>query len=323
MNYNLFFKKYKIHLFLDLKKEELFKILAKSKLTKLFPLPHMFDSTVVLGEINVNSIHIFKSAQMPVKLTFSCTDIEEELVVIYKYGDDIRQDEFCLNLIQFINELWIKNGLDLNIVTYKILPTGNCQCFIEFIDSHSLSSILELNENSVLKYIRSLVESNNEHFDLIQERFVKSCAGYAAISYLLGVGDRHLENLMLDGKGRLFHIDYAYIFGNDPKPMPPPFKLTAEMIEAMNGIDDENFSIFMSLLCGALGILRENYENLFNFIDAFKYSELDDFFDTSQQLRQSIQNATYQWIKIINNSTNAFIPQLIDTFHKWAQDWRE
>lgn len=35
--------------------------------------------------------------------------------------------------------------------------------------------------------------------------------------------------------GRLFHIDFGYILGQDPKPFPPPMKLCREMVEAMGG----------------------------------------------------------------------------------------
>ena len=69
------------------------------------------------------------------------------------------------------------------------------------------------------------------------DNFVRSCAGYCVTMYLLGVGDRHLDNLMLCSNGALFHIDFGYILGRDPKPFPPPMKLCKEMVEAMGGKD--------------------------------------------------------------------------------------
>ena len=51
----------------------------------------------------------------------------------------------------------------------------------------------------------------------------------------VSVGDRHLNNLMLRTSGHLFHIDFGFILGRDPKPLPPAMRLTTEMVTAMGG----------------------------------------------------------------------------------------
>lgn len=48
---------------------------------------------------------------------------------------------------------------------------------------------------------------------------------------------RHLDNLLLQDDGRLFHVDFGFILGKDPKPFPPPMKLCKEMVEAMGGAE--------------------------------------------------------------------------------------
>jgi len=38
-------------------------------------------------------------------------------------------------------------------------------------------------------------------YSRIMEAYVDSTAGYCVITYLLGIGDRHLENIMINDKG--------------------------------------------------------------------------------------------------------------------------
>ena len=62
---------------------------------------------------------------------------------------------------------------------------------------------------------------------------IDSTAGYCVITYLLGIGDRHLENVMINNLGQFFHIDFGFMFGKDPHWGQPPFRIRNEQIQVM------------------------------------------------------------------------------------------
>jgi phosphatidylinositol 3-kinase len=91
---------------------------------------------------------------------------------------------------------------------------------------------------------------------------VRSCAGYSVITYLLGVGDRHLDNLLISEDGILFHIDFGMFLGHDSKIRPAPMKLSSEMVELMGGTDGKYFEDFIVFCCEAYAIIRRNGSSL-------------------------------------------------------------
>jgi len=75
-----------------------------------------------------------------------------------------------------------------------------------------------------------------------------------------------MENLMLTRDGHFFHIDFGYILGRDPKPYPPPVKVSKEMVEAMGGTNSPHFARFLSLAHTAFIGLRKNANLILNLV---------------------------------------------------------
>ena len=112
--------------------------------------------------------------------------------------------------------------------------------------------------NPVQDYLRSVAYDADAPYMIrrdVMDTYVKSCAGYCVITYILGVGDRHLDNLLLHQSGSFFHCDYSFILGSDPKKH-LPLRLTEDMVFGMGGRESDNFAKFLSLASAAFLALR-------------------------------------------------------------------
>lgn len=182
---------------------------------------------------------------MPSRLTFLTTD-NQEYVAIFKHGDDLRQDQLILQMITLMDKLLRMENLDLKLTPYRVLATSTKHGFLQYIESKTVAEVLNT-EGSIQNYFRKHHPSETGPYGIaadVMDTYTRSVAGYCVITYLLGVGDRHLDNLLLTHDGKLFHIDFGYILGRDPKPLPPPMKLSKEMVEAMGGPQSEHYQEF-------------------------------------------------------------------------------
>eukprot|EP00493_Phyllostaurus_siculus_P003333 UN03348 len=153
--------------------------------------------------------------------------------------DDLRQDQMIIQLLNLMDKLLIQENLDMELMPVPVLATSPTTGFMEFIEKQSaVAKALMKNQND----IRVFLLRNSSNLEASLQRFAKSCAGYSMIMYLLGIGDRHLDNILLKHDCRLVHIDFGYVFGDDPHPMfRLPIKLTKEMVSAMDGPYYEEF----------------------------------------------------------------------------------
>ena len=281
---------------------------------------------------------VFKSAKCPVKYSFNVTqdtkqnnhhEDNEHIAIMFKYGDDLRQDQLILQMINYMDSLLKKIHLDYEFTIYKTLATSKSDGFVEFVpNSKTIYDIIKT--KTMREYYEELSNHNENELNKKLESYINSCAGYCVVTYILGIGDRHLENLMIDKNGRLFHIDFGYILGKDPKPMPPPIKLCKEMVECMGGKGSKGFADFQQKCVNAYWVLRENARvivNMFYLMIDSGIPELNNI-DNLRKLHEKFvpqknkQEAANYILDNLKESVDALMPVVMETFHAWAQYWK-
>jgi len=126
------------------------------------------------------------------------------------------------------------------------------------------------------------------------------------VGYILGLGDRHPSNLMLDQlSGRVLHIDFGDCFEvamhRDKYPEKIPFRLTRMLIKAMevSGVEGS----FRTTCERTMGVLRENRDSLLAMLEAFVYDPLISWRLLGQAPETEPSVATTQVTERIDTST--------------------
>lgn len=298
------------------------------------PLPFPLDPEVMIKGVIPEKTTLFKSALMPSKLTFISTDYKES-VAIFKHGDDLRQDQLVLQIITLMDKLLRSENLDLKLTPYRVLAISTKHGFVEFVESVPVAEILET-EGTIQNFFRKHHPNENGPYGIsfdIMDTFIKSCAGYCVITYLLGVGDRHFDNLLLTTSGKLFHIDFGYILGRDPKPLPPPMKLSKEMVEAMGGVNSEHYHQFKKLCYTAFLHLRRHSNLILNLFTLMVDASVPDIALEPDKAVMKVQDkfrldlgdeeAVHYFQNLLDMSVTAVMAALVEQLHKFAQYWRK
>ena len=278
------------------RKQILHKQLEEAVLPSQFQLP--LDPHLRASGFCIEKCRVMESKKKPLWLNLTNGEEGENFVLMLKVGDDLRQDALILQLLKIMNDLWKKEGLDMQMMIYGCISTGDERGLLEVVlNSSTLGGVLldatdkdkdkdDIKSGSMSRKISSAMRALND-YDVLKEwiwnnvrarlegesemviaeemenciqNFIVSTAAYCVASFVLGLGDRHNDNLMITKDAKFFHIDFGHILGNFKskygiKRERAPMVFTHAMKNVMK---PEQYSTFVDLCCDIFNILRKH-----------------------------------------------------------------
>ena len=253
----------------------------------------IYDPLISVCEIEVKQSKIMDSKKRPLCLVFTNNDPYSSLnhiKILVKIGDDLRQDMLTIQMLRIMEKLWLENGMNLHIVPYGCIATGFEEGIIEIIQ-HAVTvcniqreakvNILETFQKEVLLNWLQNLNPGKDQLRKALKKFLFSCAGYCVATYILGIGDRHNDNIMVCEDGNLFHIDFGHFLGNRKRKLgfnrePVPFILTPDFIHVLGGIGSDGYFDFIDIAINAYQIIRKNSNLLITLFNMMKYTGIPE-----------------------------------------------
>lgn len=267
----------------------------KQKITDvLSPLNPSFRCKSIKAE----KCKVMDSKMRPLWIVFENADMHgEDICVIFKNGDDLRQDMLTLQMLRVMDKIWKSHGYDFRMNPYSCVSTENRLGMIEIVlnaetianiqkEKGMFSATSPFKKGSIYAWLK---EHNPDDLDKAIHEFTLSCAGYCVATYVLGVADRHSDNIMVKKTGQvcltktskrignltdqsvllfqLFHIDFGHILGHFKEKFGirrerVPFVLTHDFVYIINkGKTDretDEFKTFKELCETAFLLLRSH-----------------------------------------------------------------
>jgi len=223
------------------KQEKVFRIFFERNRRVILPWR---PTDVITSVINIT---VLNSSSRPLSLTYT-TSTNKQFQLLLK-REDVRTDRLAMVVGDWISHV----TTDARVLTYGVFPLNQkCGC-IEFIPGATTLYEVKKQGMTLLNFI--LANNPSVSIDVLHRRIISSCAGACLLAYTMGLGDRHLENIMITKDAHLVHVDFGFVLGDDPKRMCTPMRITDEMVDAMGGSRSKTFASFVQ-------ITKRSYEKM-------------------------------------------------------------
>jgi len=160
----------------------------------------------------------------------------------------------------------------------------------------------------------------------VVNRYLFSLVSYTLHSYFIGLGDRHLQNIMITNDGSIFHIDFGFILGKDAHPiMCGDIKLNTGMLDVIGGQGSSKYESYLELCSQGTIILRKFFNIFFILLhqiqnDTINESIIEKFIMLRFQPRQTDEAVISEIMAVIQHSNDTYADIIRDFLHFHSQE---
>ena len=224
------------------------------------------------------------------------------------------------------------------MITYKVLPTSIKQGLIQFVHDVDQLRVAQgnLSKHSLINWFTK--RSGDKQLDSsIVDTFTRTCAAWCVASYVIGVGDRHNDNILVHRQtGHIFHIDFGLLFGEAQKFAGVkrdrvPFVFTDAMAVLIAGGQEfgqdfaqAGYRQFVETCCLAFNLVRRRGESLLlSAVRTLRYPEKSlAYIRETLLLNLSDDAAAEAFEKMIDESLKSVAPQFNFFIHSLAMKFQ-
>lgn len=279
---------------INIMRESLIDIINEKKTINEINLPILYPLDYNYKIVKIEKYHKYKSSSAPVLLNIVICPIGmstyKSAKIIIKKEKNLRKEMIISNLMILLQHKLFQQAEKHRIEPFELVPTyqivmiTNDIAAIEFVEnSATLQQITNMG-----KTLQNYISENNptESNETTKKRFSKSLAISSCLSYMLGLYDRHTDNIMINTKGQIFHIDPAYIMSVPTTHIlnAPNIKMTSDMIDVLGDQEGPYYKLFEDYLIHVYDILRLYKNIIINYYELLGNEKLLNWDDVKDKL---------------------------------------
>lgn len=285
----------------------------QEKIDALGKIKMPYNPDIVIKKVMLDRMYQLNSFTQPFVIPMA-TNFGQKRIMVKK--DDVRKDRLVV-IVKYILNRCIPH---IKLSPFNVFPIHGSCGWIEFIED--AKTVYDIEKTTS---IQNYILNNNPEKNIIQLRrqFIQSCASNCLLTFLLGVGDRNLHNVLVLKDGTLINIDFSYLLGHDPKFVTTEMAITKGMLDMLGGKDSDGFIAFKAFCTDAYKEirLRSNFfYTLMSYVAKMKPSvhiyldEVKKFHEERWMSYCSDQECTVKIQEVVDRNSNG-------SWHQYISDY--